>query len=155
MTSSCTLLTSPFTWAVNIFMLLRGRTNIGTSLAHLCPVLGLDRTTARMIGGVSQDLLQFSQKLKSHEISFIHNLFHNGQIVLTFWAEHDNDTDVLCATFQKYLTTGQSGRSPKVVALFSANNFSSYIIELLQLHKTKWNYAWIHYNRAIRSHLMI
>ena len=30
--------------------------------------------------------------------------------------------------------TYQSGRSPKVVALFSATNFSSYIIELLQLH---------------------
>ena len=28
----------------------------------------------------------------------------------------------------------QSGRSPKEVALFSATNFSSYIIELLQLH---------------------
>ena len=28
----------------------------------------------------------------------------------------------------------QSGRSPKVVALFSATNFSSYIIKLLQLH---------------------
>ena len=52
----------------------------------------------------------------------------------------------------------QSGRSPKVVALFSATNFSSYIIELLQLHYTiqiEWNYAWIHYNIAIRSHLMI
>ena len=52
----------------------------------------------------------------------------------------------------------QLGRSPKVVALFSAINFSSYIIELLQLHDTiriEWNYAWIHYNIAIRSHLMI
>ena len=41
----------------------------------------------------------------------------------------------------------QSGRSPKVVALFSATNFSSYIIELLQLYDTlqiEWNYAWIH-----------
>ena len=38
----------------------------------------------------------------------------------------------------------QSGRSPKVVALFSATNFSSNIIELLQLNDTiqiKWNYA--------------
>ena len=52
----------------------------------------------------------------------------------------------------------QSGRSPKVVALFSATNFSSYIIELLQLHNTiqiKWDYAWIHYKIAIRSHWMI
>ena len=52
----------------------------------------------------------------------------------------------------------QSGRSPKVVALFSATNFSSYIIKLLQLHdkiQIKWNYAWIHYNIATRRHLMI
>ena len=35
----------------------------------------------------------------------------------------------------------------KVVALFSATNFCSYIIELLQLHDTiqiKWTYVWIH-----------
>ena len=52
----------------------------------------------------------------------------------------------------------QSGRSPKVVALFSAANFSSYIIELLQLQdaiQIQWNYAWIHYDIAKRSHLMI
>ena len=52
----------------------------------------------------------------------------------------------------------QSGRSPKVVALFSATNFSSYIIELLQLHdkiQIKWNYAWLHDNITIRRHLMI
>ena len=38
----------------------------------------------------------------------------------------------------------QSGRSPKAVALFSANNFSSYIVELLQLRDTiqiKLNHA--------------
>ena len=46
----------------------------------------------------------------------------------------------------------QLGRSPKEVALFSATNFSSYIIELLQLHD---DHAWIHYNIAIRIHLMI
>ena len=52
----------------------------------------------------------------------------------------------------------QSGRSPKVVALCSATNFSSYIIELLQLHdkiQIKLNYALIHDNIAIRRHLMI
>ena len=41
-------------------------------------------------------------------------------------------------------STHHSGRSPKVVALFTATNFSSNIIELLQLHDTieiKWNYA--------------
>ena len=40
--------------------------------------------------------------------------------------------------------TQQFGRSPKVVALFSAANFSSYKIELLQLHDTiqiKLNYT--------------
>ena len=44
----------------------------------------------------------------------------------------------------RYFKAYQSGRSPKVVALFSATNFSSYIIKLLQLHDTiqiKWNYA--------------
>ena len=43
-----------------------------------------------------------------------------------------------------YSSSKQSGRSPKVAALFSATNFSSNIIELLQLHDTiqiKWNYA--------------
>ena len=38
----------------------------------------------------------------------------------------------------------QSDRSPKEVAHFSATNFSSYIIELLQLYYTiqiEWNYA--------------
>ena len=36
----------------------------------------------------------------------------------------------------------QSGRSPKVVALFFVANFSSYIMELFQMHDTiqiKWN----------------
>ena len=64
----------------------------------------------------------------------------------------------LCQLSSMFRCTEQSGRSPKVVALFSATNFSSYIIELFQLHDTiqiKWNYAWIHYNIAIRSHLMI
>ena len=69
---------------------------------------------------------------------------------------------ILYSDFPNNLPTAwypqQSGRSPKPVALFSATNFSSYIIELFQLHDTiqiKWNYAWIHYNIAIRSHLMI
>ena len=56
------------------------------------------------------------------------------------------------------VTTDQSGRSPKVVALFSATNFSSYIIKLFQLQdaiQIQWNYAWTHYNIAKRSHLMI
>ena len=33
----------------------------------------------------------------------------------------------------------QSGRSPKLVALFSATNFSSYFMELRQLHDTIQN----------------
>ena len=46
--------------------------------------------------------------------------------------------------FATLLCIHQPGRSPKVVALFSATNFSSYIIELLQLYDTiqiKWSYA--------------
>ena len=52
----------------------------------------------------------------------------------------------------------QLGRSPQVVALLSATNFSSYIIELLQLQdaiQIQWNYAYIHYNIAKRSQFMI
>ena len=43
-----------------------------------------------------------------------------------------------CFFFRKHHKSGdyQSGRSPKVVAFFSATNFSSYIIELFQLHDT-------------------
>ena len=55
------------------------------------------------------------------------------------------------------MTAEQSGRSPKIVALFPATNFSSYIIKSLQLHdiiQIEWNYAYIHYNIAIRSDLM-
>ena len=60
--------------------------------------------------------------------------------------------------YGKIYLLNQSGRSPEVVAPFSATNFSSYIIELLQLHdaiQIKWNYAWIYYNITKRSHLMI
>ena len=61
----------------------------------------------------------------------------------------------------KWNDTQQSGRSPKVVALFSATNISSNIVWLFQQHDTiqmKSNYAWINYNHddiAIRSHIMI
>ena len=43
---------------------------------------------------------------------------------------------VLLVTWDPWRLRKQSGRSPKVVALFSATNFSSNIIELLQLHDT-------------------
>ena len=49
----------------------------------------------------------------------------------------------------------------KSSSTFSANNISSNIVWLLQLHDTtqmKPNYAWINYkhdNIAIRSHMMI
>ena len=45
---------------------------------------------------------------------------------------------------RRRLVSYQSSRSPKVVALFSATNFSNNIIELLQLYdaiQIKWNYA--------------
>ena len=67
--------------------------------------------------------------------------------------------NVLTSRFRYFSQTiHQSSRSPKVVVFFSATNFSSYIIELLQLHDSiqiKCNYAWIHYNIAIRSQLII
>ena len=40
------------------------------------------------------------------------------------------------AFYAEYCLTKQLGRSPKVVAVFSATNFSSYIIDLLKLHDT-------------------
>ena len=54
----------------------------------------------------------------------------------------------------------QSGtcRSPKIVALFSATNFSSYITELPQLHdaiQIKLNYApiqkWYSHNKSLND----
>ena len=80
-------------------------------------------------------------------------IYYNG--VLHKAKDTDRPNDAL-AWFNS--TTEQSDRSPKIVAFFSATNFSSYIIELLQLQdaiQIKWNYAWIHYNIAKRSHLMI
>ena len=59
------------------------------------------------------------------------------------------------------LGINQSGRSPKVVALFSATNISSNITWFLQRHdiiKMKSNHTWINYshnNIAIRNHIMI
>ena len=58
--------------------------------------------------------------------------------ILTYWCQGIDQEELSL--------DDQSGRSPKVVALFSATNFSSYIIELFQLHDTiqiEWNYAWI------------
>ena len=72
-----------------------------------------------------------------------------------FWSIYDILVIEIGFVMSAALPYIQSGRSPKVVVLFSATNFSSYIMELLQLHDTiqiKWNYAWIHYNIAIRSH---
>ena len=43
--------------------------------------------------------------LKSHEISFAHNLFLSCQIVLKLCTEHGSDTAVLCAKYQNDLTT--------------------------------------------------
>ena len=46
----------------------------------------------------------------------------------------------------------------KSSSTFSATSFISYIKAFFQLHDTieiKWNYAWIHYNIALRGHLMI
>ena len=74
---------------------------------------------------------------------------------VTFVSGHYRSSNPCAVGIGRY----QSGRSPKVVAHFSATNLSSFIIELLQLHdaiKIKWNYAWIHQkNISIRSHLMI
>ena len=36
-------------------------------------------------------------KLKSRDISFVHESFRNGRIGLEFYTEHDSHTAVLCA----------------------------------------------------------
>ena len=72
-----------------------------------------------------------------------------------------NIPERLCWLRQIFAIPKQSGRLPKVVALFSATNISSNIAWLLQLHDTiqmRSNYTWINYthdNIAIRSHIMI
>ena len=90
---------------------------------------------------------------------------HIAYIAHIVYCEMENGTDINMYLEKRWSYVGflsrffyHSGRSPKVVALFSATNFSSFIIELLQLYDTiqiKWNYAWIHCNIAIRKHLMI
>ena len=60
-----------------------------------------------------------------------------GEITHLIMAQ--NDTSISKSIYKNKtheLQHKQSGRSPKVVALFSATNFSSNIIELLQLHDT-------------------
>ena len=60
------------------------------------------------------------------------------------YVEIDNFQASVCRL--KSRDRDQSGRSPKVVALFSATYFSSNFIELLQLHDTieiKWSYLMI------------
>ena len=52
------------------------------------------------------------------------------QIIIHLWPR------LLMQNVPRYGIHKQSGSSPKVVALFSATDFSSNIIELLQLHDT-------------------
>ena len=47
------------------------------------------------------------------------------------------------------LVIHQSGRSPKIVALFSATDFSSYVIDLLPLHNTLQLNAIMHESTII------
>ena len=64
----------------------------------------------------------------------IHNTGHPLQIKLTSLVNTQGLTD--SALLKDYTNNGrkQSGRSPKVVARFSATKFCSCIIELLQLY---------------------
>ena len=54
---------------------------------------------------------------------------HVGPIIFAIWVW-------IIEYIVNIFTDKQSGRSPKVVALFPTTNFSGYIIELLQLHDT-------------------
>ena len=91
------------------------------------------------VGGLSKVLIKFeiiifeiANRIQKHSGTLSYNIFYvymeaqdpiqrNFQIMAGFMHAR--------ASKAPY----QSGRSPKVVALFSATNFSSYIIESLQL----------------------
>ena len=65
---------------------------------------------------------------------------YEGQVIRKDLVPYDQRLQVLIWASEP----NQSGRTPEVVALFSAASFSSNIIELLQLHDTikiTWNYA--------------
>ena len=69
-------------------------------------------------------------------IAVIYDSLHKQQVGNTYINGLEQDCSNSIASTQELLLscTKQSGRSPKVVAIFSATIFSSYIIELLQLH---------------------
>ena len=50
-------------------------------------------------------LTEIHLKLKSREISFVHNLMLSCQIIFKFSTEHGSVTAMLCANCQKDLTT--------------------------------------------------
>ena len=58
---------------------------------------------AHLWGLLSYRASETHLKLKSHEISFIHNIHISYQIVLQFCTEHGSITAVLCAKLQNNL----------------------------------------------------
>ena len=79
---------------------------------------------------------------KVRRLESVHHIRNQNQ-----WRYASGDAESLPRMWRfksKWDLHRQSGWSPKVVALFFATNFSSNILELLQLHDTiqiKWNYA--------------
>ena len=60
-------------------------------------------------------------KLKSREISFVHNLLLSKSIVLKFCTEHDSEAAVLCAKFQNDWWTENSVMDERVFARFESD----------------------------------
>ena len=78
--------------------------------------------------------------------------------IVVHWCSYDLHS-ISCMMLKKWyivlIYSIQSGRSPKVVAVFSATNISSNIVWLLQLHDTiqmKSNYTWINFTHIRYSH---
>ena len=53
----------------------------------------------------TQGLFQYKLKLKSRQISFVHNLHLSCPIISKFCTEHSSVTAMLCANFQNNLAT--------------------------------------------------
>ena len=141
----CGIIPMRFSWS-SVAMLL--------SVAHICIRLVIINVGYITTAGSYLDLVQNYRHRKA-----INSIRTSSHTLARECGRHHNIPLNMKFCHTCYMVEDeQSGRSPKVVALFSATNFSSYIIELFQLHDTnqiKCNHAWIHYNIAIRSHLMI
>ena len=69
-------------------------------------------------------------KVKSHGISYAHNLFLNHQVILNFCTEHGSDTAMLCAKVQNDLTFEMNAMDERDFAK-KIWNYIAIVLELL------------------------